>query len=235
MVTSKNQERFRTDKGVFDDFTNRTLFKLQSEGHFDELVSPLMVGKESNVFIAQKDETQVIIKIYRMQNCDFLRMYEYIRQDKRYEFLKNHRRFIILAWAQREFKNLYIAKKAGILTPKPIAWKNHIIIEEMIGEPALPLKDQYPQNPEHFYKLVIKQIGMLHKQGLVHGDLSAFNILNYNEKPYFIDYSQSTLKRAYNFNELLKRDLKNICQFFKKLNVSCNVEETFKKLTEGDE
>ena len=47
MVTLTYQERFKTEKGVFDEFTKRTLFSLSSAGHFDELVSPLFEGKES--------------------------------------------------------------------------------------------------------------------------------------------------------------------------------------------
>ena len=97
MTTFTYQERFRTAKGVFDENTERTIFKLQSQELFDELVSPLEVGKESNVFIASKDDKKVIVKIYRVQNADFKRMYDYIRKDSRYEGLKNHRRQIIFA------------------------------------------------------------------------------------------------------------------------------------------
>ena len=90
MVTLKSQERFRTDKGVFDAHTNKTLFDLQKKGIFDKLDIPLPVGKESNVFIALKDGKRLIVKIYRMQNCDFNKMFDYIRKDPRYEFMKKH-------------------------------------------------------------------------------------------------------------------------------------------------
>ena len=89
MVTRTSQERFRTDKGVFDNFTNRNLFEMKSRDVFDELVSPLFVGKESNVFIASKGKNKLIVKIYRVQNADFKRMFGYIKQDPRYDFLKN--------------------------------------------------------------------------------------------------------------------------------------------------
>ena len=232
MVTLTSQERFKTVKGVFDSHTNRTLFELQSRGIFDELESPLFVGKESNVFIASKKNKKVIVKIYRMQNFDFRTMYDYIRKDPRFQFLKNHRRQIIMAWAQREYKNLMRAESAKIKTPKAIGWRNHIIVEELIGddEPAPPLKDSYPEDPDKFFKQVVKQIKMLYKAGLIHGDLSAFNILNHNDQPYFIDYSQATLTRTPNSMELLERDVKNICRFFKKLQVKTNYEETLKKI-----
>ena len=232
MVTLKHQERFRTAKGVFDAHTDRTLFELQSRGIFDELESPLSVGKESNVFIALKDGEKVIVKIYRMQNCDFNSMFDYIRKDPRYEFMKKHRRQIIMAWAQREFKNLIKAERAGIKTPEPLGWRNHIVVEEFIGdvEAAPPLKDQYPEDPEKFFETTIKQMKMLYDAGLIHGDLSSFNILNHNEEPYFIDYSQGTLTKTPNSMELLERDVRNICKFFKKLGVDTNYEGTLKKI-----
>lgn len=233
MVTLTYQERFKTIKGVFDSFTNRTIFELISRNYFDELLSPIEVGKESNVFIAKKGNEKVIVKIYRIQNCDFQKMHRYIAQDPRYEFLKKHPRQTILAWTQREFKNLLKAEKAGIYSPKAYARRNHIIVEEMIGNPAHPLKDKYPKEPQKFFNLIIKQIKKLYDNGLVHGDLSAFNILNHEEKPYFIDYSQATLTKSSAAKELLLRDLTNICKFFKKLKINKDPKEIFKKLTKN--
>lgn len=227
MVTVKSQERFKTAKGVFDDFTDRNLFELQSREVFEELISPLKVGKESNVFIAKRGTEKIIVKIYRLQNCDFNRMYDYIRKDTRYEYLKKHKREIIFAWTQREYKNLLKADKAGVMVPKPLAWKFNILVEEMIGdeEPALPLKDMHPENPKEFLELIIIEMKKMYRVGLIHGDLSAFNILNYNEKPVLIDFSQSTLVKTPNSEELLERDVKNIVQFFRKLGVKSEIED----------
>ncbi|MDP3990192.1 MAG: serine protein kinase RIO [archaeon] len=236
MVTLTYQERFKTLRGVFDSFTERTLFSLQSKGAFDELVSPLEVGKESNVFIAVKDGKKVIVKIYRMQNCDFNQMYDYIRKDPRYEFLKKQRRSIIIAWTQREYKNLLKAEKAKISSPKAISWKNHIVVEEFIGdENAAPqLKDTIPLDPEKFFEKIIVQLKNLFDAGLIHGDLSAFNILNHHNKPVLIDFSQATLTKTPNSPELLKRDIKNLLQFFRKLGIHKDEEKVFKRITERE-
>ncbi len=243
MTTFTYQERFRTLSGVFDEFTNRTLFQLQSRGIFEELISPLSVGKESNVFVASKkvgsskksnNEIKVIVKIYRMQNCDFKRMFEYIRRDPRYEFLKKHRRQIIIAWAQREYKNIIRAHRNKVRVPEPLGWRNHIIVEEFIGdkEAAPALKDQYPKNPRKFFVEVKNQMKKLYKAKLIHGDLSSFNILNYKEKPVLIDFSQSTLIRTPNSNELMERDVKNIVKFFNKFDVDLDEAEIYKELTQ---
>lgn len=236
MTTLTYQERFKTLKGVFDEFTNRTLFELQSRDYFDELLSPVMVGKESNVFLASSGKDKVIVKIYRIQNCDFNRMYEYIKKDSRYEFLKKHPRQIILAWTQREYKNLLKAQKAGIRVPKPITFMNHILVEEMIGgeEPAPMLKDAKPKNPPHFLKLILEDIEKLYQEGLIHGDLSPFNILNHDEQPYFIDFSQGTLVKTPNSEELLQRDIHNIAKFFAKLGLKENEMQILQKIRSSE-
>lgn len=235
MVTLKYQERFKTLKGVFDEFTNRTLFELQSKGLFEDLVSPLFVGKESTIFMAKKGKQNIIVKIYFMQNCNFNRMYDYIKKDSRYEYLKKHRRQIILSWVQREYKNLLKAEKAKVNVPKPLGYKNHILIETFIGDdkPAPALKDSFPENPQQFFEEIVLEMKKLYQNGLIHGDLSPFNILNYNEKPFLIDFSQATLVKTPNSKELLERDLKNVVSFFNKLGVDANIERTFITITEN--
>jgi len=47
----EGREKFKTRHDVFDEFTNRTIFKLITEGHFRGLESPINIGKESNVFL----------------------------------------------------------------------------------------------------------------------------------------------------------------------------------------
>ncbi len=233
MVTLTYQERFRTENGVFDATTERNLFELQSRGYFDQLVSPYKIGKESNVFLAEKGKKKIIVKIYRVQNADFKRMFNYIKKDPRYDFLKNKRRDIIYSWTQREYKNLIRAQQAKVRVPHPIVLRSNILVEEMIGdeEPAQPLKDDLPENPKKFFDEVISEIDKLYKGGLIHGDLSAFNILNFKERPYFIDFSQSTLIKTPNSLELLERDLHNVVKFFRGLGVKADEEEIYKRIT----
>ena len=50
------KEKFKTYEGVFDAFTNKNLFKLVSQGHFEGLGGPISIGKEANVFSAIKKD-----------------------------------------------------------------------------------------------------------------------------------------------------------------------------------
>lgn len=224
------REKFKVYKNVFDAFTERTLLKLSSQGHFDELKSPVFVGKESNVFTASKGGETVIVKIYRLESCDFNRMFDYIKKDIRYSGLKKQRRKIIFAWVQREYRNLMIARESNVNVPTPLAVLNNVLVLQMIGRkiPAQRVKNQIPKNPRQFFKKVLDSMKKLNKAGLVHGDLSEYNILNHEESPYFIDFSQATLLKSPNSEELVQRDAKNIARFFSKMGVKTTEEEILK-------
>ncbi len=89
---------------------------------------------------------------------------------------------------------------------------------EQIGKdaPSPKLKDVLPKNIEKFFKEVVNSTKKLYQSGLVHGDLSEYNILNYRDKPVFIDFSQGTQVDNPNAHELIVRDVKNLCRFFGK-------------------
>jgi len=220
-MPKKFKEEWKIYKNVFDQFTERTLFKLMSQKVINELNSPVQIGKEANVFSTTTPAgKKAIVKIYRLQSCNFNKMFDYIKQDIRFLHLKKQRREIIFAWVQREYRNLLKAREIGVNVPMPLAYLNNIIILEYIGDDIIApmLKDHHPKNPPKFFNQLIKNYKLLYKKaGLVHADMSEFNILNYKEKPYLIDFSQTTPVKSSNAQELLKRDVKNICRFFKKV------------------
>ncbi|MDP6599878.1 MAG: serine protein kinase RIO [Candidatus Woesearchaeota archaeon] len=230
----EGREKFKTMHDVFDEFTNRTIFKLITEGHFKGLESPINIGKESNVFSAlTKEEKRVIVKIYRLETCDFNSMYNYIKDDPRYLKLKRKQRKIIFAWVQREYRNLMNAREAQVSVPIPITFSNNVLVLESIGKDnviAPMLKDSVPKNKKQFFDKTLDNIRKMYKTGLVHADLSAFNILNFDEKPVFIDMSQTTLLRHPRAEEFLERDIKNICNFFKRIGLKVNEKSALKKI-----
>jgi len=228
------KNKFKVMHSVFDNFTNRTLFKLISEGHFKGLESPISVGKESNIFSAlTKNNKRIIVKIYRLETCDFNRMYDYIKADPRFSKLRRKKRKIIFAWVQREYKNLLKASKANVDVPKTLTFSNNVLVLEFIGEKnniAPKLKDKLPKNEKKFFDEIIKSIKKLYKAGLVHADLSAFNILNLKEKPVLIDFSQATTLEHPEAMDFLERDVKNICNFFGKLGLKIDEEKIIESI-----
>lgn len=232
---TSQKAKFKTYQHVFDNFTLRNLFRLSSQGHFDELKSPLFMGKESNVFSAiKKDGTYVLVKIHRLETSDFNKIYEYIRYDSRFKGLEGHRRKIIFAWTQREYRNLMKAREAGVNVPTPYTFLQNILVMELIGEDgsvAPTVKVQKPKDVKQFFDDMIKGLRKLHKAGLVHGDLSEYNILNWKEKPVFIDLSHTTTKESTNAKFLLERDITNLARFFNKLGMKVTEAEIKKKIT----
>lgn len=215
----KSREEWKIYNNVFDEFTKRNIFQLSTQGHFKDLDSPIALGKEANVFYAEKkDGTSVVVKIYRLENCNFNKMYSYISTDPRFVGLENQRRKVIFSWVQREYRNLLIAREK-INVPIPLAFKDNILITSFIGneEPAPQLKDAQPKNPQEFLDKIIRNIKLLCDAGLVHGDLSNFNILNYEEEPIFIDFSQSMPITTQGAREYLERDIKNVLSSFKRI------------------
>ena len=226
-MAKTQKEEWKTYKNVFDNHSIQLLEKFRSQGHYDEMQSPLAIGKEANVFTAKKGDGLVIVKIYRLENCNFNKMYSYLAPDPRFHGLKKKNRMIVFAWVQREYRNLLKAREV-IRVPKPIAVKDNIIIMEFIGhdDAAPKLKDSEPTDPEAFYKKVKKDMRALYKDaGIVHADLSEFNILNLEEAPVFIDFSQSTTQEHPNAEDFLIRDVHNIGNYFRKKGVKVDDEK----------
>jgi len=236
-MPTKAREKFRTQHNVFDAFTNRTLFKLISGGYFEGLESTISPGKEANIFSAKrKDGSRVMVKIYRLEACDFNHMYDYIKEDPRYTDIRGKKRKTIFFWVQREYRNLIKAREANVSVPTPLTFKNNVLVLEFIGKEdiiAHRLSVDKPKKPKEFFNKIINNIKKLYKAGFVHADLSPFNILNNNQEPVFIDFSQATTLKNSRAEEFLKRDIKNICTYFKKLSLKVDECKTLKKVTQS--
>jgi RIO kinase 1 len=233
-MATKGREKMKTRNSVFDQFTIDTLVRLMKKGLFaEDTLSPVLIGKEANVFSAEDDDgKKIIVKIYRLETSTFNKMFEYIRSDPRFSGITNNRRKIIFAWVQREFKNLIKAERLGLNVPKPIKVLNNVLLMEFIGDdyPAPELKNAYPKNTKKFCNEILDQIETFYNAGLTHGDLSMYNILNHNEKPYLIDFSHGTNKTNPIFMQLLRRDLKSMNLFFEKVKFEFSEEDFLIKL-----
>ncbi len=209
-----SREKHKTRNDVFDAFTERNLFMLASRGLFDEeTLSPVMIGKEANIFRAKSEKGWVIVKIYRLETCDFNRMYEYLVVDPRYGSLTKKRRETIFAWCRREYANLLKARSAGIAVPAVYANRANILVMESIGgmRPAPQLKDVEVGDAQRMGEAILSMLTQLWCDAkLSHGDLSRFNILVDRDEPVFIDFSQAVPLEAPNARELLERDASNL-------------------------
>jgi len=225
------KSKFIAYENVFDESTFNALFKLSSQGYFDEIESPIKTGKESNVFTVLYKGERRVVKIYRTA-ANFKKMYRYMHPDPRFSRVKGTKLTVIYAWARKEYRNLLKARDKKVISPTPYAVHKNVLLMEYIGgrEPARLLYQQKPKNVEKFYKNVIKEIKKLLEARLVHADLSEFNILNYKDKPVIIDFSHAVDLRYPNVKVLLKRDIDNIVRFFTKLGLDLDKNKEFEKI-----
>jgi RIO kinase 1 len=236
MVLKRKRESYKELKivhGVFDERTLMTLYRLINKNDIS-VVSMLEEGKEAVVLSGITEQKEwVAIKVYRIEACDFKKMWKYLVGDPRFSGIGKRTQRIVNIWCQREFKNMKIAKKAGVNCPKPLAVKDNVLIMSFLGDNGLiapRLIDVRPDDPNELYKMVLENLKKLANIGLVHGDLSAYNILLW-EEPYFIDFSHGTTLKNQMALELLKRDIKNINSYFSKLNIAVkDPEDIFNEL-----
>ena len=187
-------------------------------------------GKES-VVLSGKDANGkwLAIKIYRIEYSNFRRMWEYLTEDPRFSNVKKSRRSVVYNWCRREFKNLKIAYSASVSCPKPITFNENVLVTEFIGKngilaPMLIDLKFSQRDAQLIYEAALNEIEKILKAGLVHTDFSAYNILFF-DKIFIIDFSQAVTFKHERVKEFLKRDIKNINSYFKKLDVRLEDEE----------
>ena len=157
-----NSER-KTGNEIFDKITLETLYKLANQGFIDILNGAISTGKEANVLTGiTDDEKFVAVKIYRIATSDFKKMDYYLKGDPRFNVKTKNKRKIIYSWVTKEFKNLTRLHSAGVTVPEPITSSNNVLLIEFIGDeignPAQPVKNQPPQDPEEFWNKLMVQL-----------------------------------------------------------------------------
>jgi RIO kinase 1 len=232
----KDSDDRKVSSEIFDKATLQVLYKLANQGYLDVLNGAISTGKEANVLKGIKDDGSIVaVKIYRIATSDFKKMQYYIAGDPRFNVRSSNKRQLINNWVNKEYRNLTRLKDAGVYVPEAITSLNNVLIIEFIGDedgnPAPTVKNLPPEDPNDFYEKLVDQMDkFINKANLIHGDLSTYNILNYDEEPVIIDVSQSVVRDHIIANELLERDIKNISFEFSKMGVDTSIEDLTNRL-----
>ena len=232
------KEKFKVLEGVFDEHTLSTLDILKRKKYFDELGHAIKTGKEGDVYFARKFDKEQdgrrAIKMYRVTSANFKKISQYITRDYRFKTIKGNLRKVIMAWSQKEFRNLNLCHKAQMNVPYPYIQMNNVIVMQYIDGGML--KDIYLEDPEDFFEQLLEQLYIMrHEAKLVHGDLSEYNIMVQDQSPYIIDVGQAmSIKNEDDFNsfkDLYERDIKVVVNFFnRKYNLDLKLEEVLERL-----
>jgi len=213
----KDADQFKVEASVFDDATYGALYKLVQDGHIDAFGGPISTGKEANVYTALSGDHEVAVKVYRINASDFTDMRGYLDGDPRFEGIGSDKKKVVTAWVRKESSNLKRARRAGVRTPTPIAVERNVLVMEYLGTDegrAKRLSEVHIENPETAYEVVKEYLRRLYDAGLVHGDLSEYNIVFHEGQLYIIDLGQAVTVHHPNAEEFLERDCRNVANFF---------------------
>ena len=254
----KDTEQFKLQESVFDDATLAAIYKLVQDGYVDAFGGPVSTGKEASVFEALggqagerpepgseaagggpegvTPEREVAVKVYRINSSNFRQMRDYLEGDPRFDGIASDKKAVVLAWTRKEFANLERARKAGVRVPEPIAVQRNVLVMEYLGReghPAPTLDDAHLENPETAYEVVAEYARRLYRAGLVHGDLSEYNLVVWNGELCVIDVGQALTVQHPNAEEYLSRDCRNVASFFSRQGLDVTAEDLYDYVT-GD-
>ena len=233
----KDADQFKVEQAVFDDATFAALYKLVQDGYVDAFGGPISTGKEAHVYEALGDDRDVAVKIYRINASDFRHMRDYLDGDPRFEGIGSDKGQVVLAWTRKEFANLSRAQAAGVRVPEPIAVERNVLVMELVGhadDRARRLAEVQVENPQTAYEVVREYMRRLHRAGLVHGDLSEYNLIIYEGELVVIDLGQAVTVHHRNADEFLRRDCRNVATFFGRQGLAVDPDDLYESVTEAE-
>ncbi len=240
LMKEKHSEEYDALEQVFDRSTLMTIYDFLNKGVIDEIYGSVKAGKESKLYWGKDKEGRILaIKIFLTVSAEFKKgMIIYIEGDPRFRKVKHDTRSLIYAWTHKEFRNLHEARRAGVRVPEPIEVRNNVLIMEFIGKDGVTaplLREIELSNPQRVYERLLVNVGKLYqKAGLVHGDLSEYNVMIHRGYPVIFDMSQAVSVKHPMADQFLRRDLNNINYYFKKVGVQVySAEETYRRVTSG--
>ena len=203
------------------------LLPLFDDGIIHDVIRPLMSGKEASVYIVRAREQICVAKVYKdAKHRSFRQRADYaegrtVRNSRQARAMakgsKYGKELLEAQWQNAEIDALYRLHAAGVRVPTPLHHSENVLLMEMItdvdGNPAPRLWDVRLTSTEALtiHQFLIRQTVRMLCAGMVHGDLSEYNILMGADGPVIIDLPQTT-DAAHNRNSerIFLRDVKNL-------------------------
>jgi RIO kinase 1 len=209
----------------------KRLQSLVEEGLIDTVVRQLMSGKEAMVYVVRCGEETRCAKVYKeATQRSFRQAVDYTENRK----VKNTRQARAMAkgtrfgrqaseaaWRSAEVDALYRLAAAGVRVPKPHNFWDGVLLMELVtdehGDAAPRLNDVAftPAQARAHHTMLLAQVVRMLCAGVVHGDLSEFNVLLAADGPVIIDLPQAVDAAGNNHaSRMLLRDVANLRGFF---------------------
>ena len=204
---------------------------LLEEGLIDSVVRQLMSGKEAMVFVVRSGEQTLCAKVYKeAQQRSFRQAVDYTENRK----VKNSRQARAMAkgtrfgrqaqeaaWQSAEVDALYRLADAGVRVPQPYNFHEGVLLMELVTDehgdavPRLNDVNFTPEQARQHHTTLLGEVVRMLCAGVVHGDLSEFNILLAHDGPVIIDLPQAIDAAGNNHAQrMLLRDVNNLRGFF---------------------
>jgi RIO kinase 1 len=211
--------------------TPKRLQSLIDEGLIDTVVRQLMSGKEAMVYVVRCGVETRCAKVYKeAAQRSFRQAVDYTENRK----VKNSRKARAIAkgtrfgreaqeaaWRSAEVDALYRLAAAGVRVPTPHNFLDGVLLMELVtdanGDAAPRLNDVAltPEQGRVHYRALLQQVVRMLCAGIVHGDLSEFNVLLGADGPVIIDLPQAVDAAGNNHaSRMLLRDVANLRNFF---------------------
>ena len=211
--------------------TPSRLQPLLDEGLIDSVQRQLMSGKEAMVFVVQSGGETVCAKVYKeATHRSFRQAVDYTENRKTKNSrqaramakgTKFGRQAMEAAWQSAEVDALYRLAAAGVRVPKPINFHEGVLLMELVcdahGDAAPRLNDLSftPEEARTHHATLVREVVRMLAAGVVHGDLSEFNILVGADGPVIIDLPQAVDAAGNNHAAaMLERDVANLRHYF---------------------
>ncbi|MDH1469022.1 PA4780 family RIO1-like protein kinase [Shewanella sp. GD03713] len=211
--------------------TPKRIQPLVDEGLVDEVISQLMSGKEATVYVVRCGEDIRCAKVYKeADKRSFKQAVVYqegrkVRNSRRARAMEKGSKFgreqMEEAWQSAEVDALFRLADAGVRVPTPFGCFDGVLLMELVtdseGHVAPRLNDVSfsAEQAIHDHGLVMTYVKRMLCAGLVHGDLSEFNVLVDANGPVIIDLPQAVDAAANNHAKwMLERDVNNMTQYY---------------------
>ena len=211
--------------------TPKRIEPLVDEGLVDEVLRQLMSGKEAEVYVVRCGVDARCAKVYKEANKRSFRQNVQYTEGRK---VKNSRRARAMekgsrygrqeqeqAWQNAEVDALHRLAAAGVRVPRPYNFLDGVLLMELVtdanGDAAPRLNDlalSEAQAREYHHTLIVQVVRML-CAGIVHGDLSEYNVLVGGDGPVIIDLPQAIDAAGNNSaGAMLERDVDNLTAYF---------------------
>jgi RIO kinase 1 len=200
---------------------------LIDDGVIDEVLRPLKSGKEAAVFVVRSGDDVRCAKVYKdMAQRSFQQRVQYqegrkVRGSREARAIgkatKYGRKQQETAWKNTEVDALYQLRDAGVRVPQPHGYFHGVLVMELVTDaegfsaPRLGEIELSADDARAYHAVLVRQVVRMLCCGLIHGDLSAYNVLVGPDGPVVIDFPQVVSAAGNNAaRAMLLRDVNNL-------------------------